>query len=179
MMPRPWPISCIQPTAEGEVRKGTLIVLAAALNVAIAGAACSSARGNENGDGDRASGSGDAVTISGCLTGQDGNFVLTAAPDAAGAVAARAVADERETHSYVLVGGTNLQEQVGKRVEVVGTVEGSQRGIDHDSKKTTTAAAPASGETPTVSTKEEVEVEVRRLNVREVRPAAGTCQLTP
>ena len=159
------------------MRNGTLIVLAAALNLAIAGAACSSARGNENGDGDRASGSGDAVTISGCLTGRDGNFVLTAAPDATAAVAARAVADERETHSYVLVGGTNLQEQLGKRVEVVGTVEGRERGIDHDSKKTTTSA-PASGDTPTVSTKEEIEVEVRRLNVREVRPVAGTCQLT-
>lgn len=160
------------------MRNGTLIVLASALNLAIAGAACSSARGNEDGDGNRASGSGDAVTISGCLTGKDGNFVLTAAPDAATAVAARAVADERETHSYVLAGGTNLQEHLGKRVEVVGTVEGRERGIDQDSKKTT-SAAPASGDTPTVSTKEEVEVEVRRLNVREVRPVAGTCQLTP
>lgn len=157
--------------------KGTLIILGAALNVAIAGAACSSARGNEGGDGDRASSSGDAVTIAGCLTGQNGNFVLTAAPDAAAALAARTVADERETHSYVLVGGTNLQDQVGKRVEVVGIVEGRERGIDHDSKKTT-AGAPASGDTPTVSTKEEVEIEVRRLNVREVRAVAGTCQLT-
>lgn len=161
------------------MRKGTLIVLAAALNVAIAGAACSSARGNEGGDEASASGSGDAVTISGCLTGQDGQFVLTAAPDAAGAVAARAVADERETHSYVLVGGTNLQDQIGKRVEVVGTIEGRERGIDHDASKTTTAAPAAGGDTPTVSTKEEVEIEVKRMNVREVRPVTGTCQLTP
>ncbi len=161
------------------MRKGTLIVLAVALNVAIAGAACSSARGNESGDEARASGSGDAVTIAGCLTGQDGNFVLTAAPDAAGAVAARAVGDERETRSYVLSGGTNLQEHLGKRVEVVGTIEGGAGRIDHDASKKTTAAAPTGGDTPTVATKEEVEIEARRLSVREVRPVAGTCQLTP
>jgi hypothetical protein len=153
--------------------------LAAALNLAIAGAACSSARGNEGGDETAGSGSGDAVTIEGCLTGQDGQFVLTAAPDAAGSIAARAVADERETHSYVLLGGTNLQEHAGKRVEVIGTIEGRQRGIDHDAdKKTTAAPATAGGDTPTVATKEEVEIEVRKLNVREVRPLAGTCQLT-
>jgi hypothetical protein len=163
---------------EGEVRKRTLIVLAAALNVAIAGAACSSARGNESGDEGRASGSGDAVTIAGCLSGQDGRFVLTAAPDAAGAIAARSVGDERETHSYVLTGGSNLQEHLGKRVEVVGTIEGGAGRIDHDAKKTTTTAAPAGGDTPTVATKEEVEMEAKRLTVREVRPVAGTCQLT-
>ena len=161
------------------MRTRTLIVLAAALNLAIAGAACSSARGNESGDETGASGSGDAVTIAGCLTGQDGNFVLTAAPDAAGAVAARAVADERETHSYVLYGGNNLQEHVGKRVEVVGTIEGRAGRIDHDSSKKTTAPAPAGGDTPTVATKEEVEIEARRLTVRDVRPVTGTCNLTP
>ena len=160
------------------MRKRTLIVLAAALNVAIAGAACSSARGNESGDDARASGSGDAVTIAGCLSGQDGQFVLTAAPDAAGSIAARTVADERETHSYVLSGGTNLQEHVGKRVEVVGTVEEGAGRIDHDASKKTTEATPAGGDTPTVATKEEVEIEAKRMNVREVRAVAGTCQLT-
>ena len=161
------------------MRKGKLIVLAAALNMAIAGAACSSARGNEGGDESRTSGSGEAVTIAGCLTGQDGHFVLTAAPDAAGAVAARAVADERETHSYVLVGGSNLQDQLGKRVEVVGTIEGNDARLDHDASKKTAAAPATGGETPTVATKEEVEIEAKRLNVREVRPLAGTCSLTP
>lgn len=161
------------------MRKRTLIVLAAALNLAIAGAACSSARGNEGGDEAAASGSGDAVTISGCLTGQEGNFVLTAAPDAAAAVVARSVADERGTYTYMLSGGTNLQEHVGKRVEVVGTIEGRERGIDHDSSKTTSTPAAAGGDTPTVETKEEVEMEVRRLNVRELRPVAATCELTP
>ena len=158
--------------------KRTLISLTAALTLAIAGAACSSARGDEGEATGRASGSGDEVTISGCLSGSDGRFVLTAAPDAAVATAARAMADERETYSYVLTGGNNLQEHMGKRVEVIGTLEGRGRGIDHDAR--TTAEAPSSGgQTPTVATKEEVEVEVRKLVVREVRPLSGACTLTP
>ena len=161
------------------MRKRTLIVLAGALNVAIAGAACSSARGNEGGDEARAAAQVMRSPSAGCLTGQDGQFVLTAAPDAAGAIAARTVGDERETHSYVLSGGTNLQEHVGKRVEVVGTVEEGAGRIDHDASKKTTEATPASGDTPTVATKEEVEIEAKRMSVREVRPVAGTCQLTP
>ena len=158
--------------------KRTLICLAAALNLAIAGAACSSARGDEGDNDGRASGSGDEVTIAGCLSGSGGNFVLTAAPDAAAAAAARSVADERETYSYVLTGGENLQAHAGKRVEVVGTVEGRGHGIDHDTKKKTEQPGTG-GDTPTVATKEEVEVEVRHLTVREVRPVSGTCTLTP
>ena len=79
----------------------------------------------------------------------------------------------------MLVGGTNLQEQLGKRVEVVGTIEGKDARLDHDASKKTTAAPAAGGDTPTVATKEEVEIEAKRMNVREVRPLAGTCHLTP
>jgi hypothetical protein len=69
------------------VEKRTLICAAAALNLAVA-VACSSARGDEPKAGERASGSGDTVTIAGCLTaGEDGRFALTAAPDAAVATA--------------------------------------------------------------------------------------------
>lgn len=158
--------------------KRTLICLAAAANLAIAGAACSSARGDEREAGAKPSGSGDEVTVSGCLSGENGNFVLTAAPDAAVAATERAFADERETHSYVLNGGTNLQEHVGKRVEVVGHIVGGERELDHDAKAKT--EQPASGkDTPTVTTKEEVEVEVRQLNVSQVRPTSGNCTLTP
>jgi hypothetical protein len=175
-----WPGSCIQCFREGEVRNGTLINLVLGLNLAIAGAACSSARGNEDGRDATASGSGDEVTIAGCLSGTDGRFALTAAPDAAGAVAGRAVVgDERETHSYMLIGGTNLQEHVGKRVEVRGTIVGGEKELEHEAtKKTEQPDATGSGDRPTVKTQEDVEVEVRQLNVREVRAVSGTCQLT-
>ena len=163
------------------MRNGRLISLALGCSLAIAGAACSSARGNEDANDNRASGSGDTVTIAGCLSGsQDGRFALTAAPDAAGSAAARsAMGDERETHSYILVGGDNLQQYTGRRVEVVGTVSGREREIEHDAKnKTEVPNATGGDDKPTVKTTEEVEVEVRTLQVREVRPVAGDCALT-
>lgn len=162
------------------MRNGTLINLVLGLNLAIAGAACSSARGNEDGRDTAGSGSGDEVTVAGCLSGADGRFALTAAPDAGAAIAGRSVAgDERETYSYVLIGGNNLQEHLGKRVEVTGTIVGDGKDIEHEAtKKTEQPDATGSGDKPTVKTQEDVEVEVRQLNVREVRAVSGDCQLT-
>jgi hypothetical protein len=162
------------------VEKRTLICAAAALNLVIA-AACSSARGDEPRAGDDASSSGDTVTIAGCLTGtSDGRFALTAAPDAAVATTARAMDNERDTHSYVLIGGDNLQAHLGKRVEVIGTVTGKKQEMEQEtSKKTEAAPATAGGDTPTVKTSEDIDVEVRQLNVREVRDLAPTCVVNP
>ena len=158
------------------MKKRTLFCAAAALNLAIA-AACSSARGDEPAAGDRASGSGDEVTIAGCLSGtSDGRFALTAAPDAAVSTAARAMDNERDTHTYVLIGGDNLQAHLGKRVEVVGTIEGKKQEMEQESsRKTEAAPATAGGDTPTVKTTEDIDMEVRQLVVREVRDLAPTC----
>ena len=160
--------------------KGQLIIFAAALNLAIAGAACSSARGNEEGGEGRASGSGETMTVAGCLTSSpDGRFALTATPDATVAAAERAVSDERTTHVYTLVGGTDMQSHLGKRVEVIGTVSGREQEIDHDAKKKTETTPTAGGdEKPVVTTKEEVEVEARQLHVQQVRAIDGNCTLT-
>ena len=155
--------------------------LALGFTLATLTAACSAARGNEDGRDATASGSGDTVTVAGCLSGtQDGRFALTAAPDGVSAAAGRAVGgDERETHSYILIGGTNLQQHVGKRVEVVGTVSGRERQVEHDAKKEAEVPNATGGDDkPTVKTTEEVEVQVRQLNVREVRPVTGECTLT-
>ena len=158
-----------------------LINLALGLTLVIFGTACSSARGDDERNEAAASGSGDAVTIAGCLSGtQDGRFALTAAPDPVGAITGRAVAgDERETHSYILIGGNNLQQHVGRRVEVVGTLSGGSRQVEHDDKaKAEVPNATGGDEKPTVKTTEEVEVQVRQLNVTEVRPVDGDCKLT-
>jgi hypothetical protein len=166
------------------VRKQTPIFFAAALSVLTAGAACSSDRGAEPGDANRpAGGSGDALTVSGCLSsGNDGRFVLTAAPDPGVTTAARPGMGERDTYSYVLVGGSNLQSHLGKRVEVSGTLVGREQELDLEAK-TRSEATPTgtSGrqDTPTVTTKEEVDVEVRQLSVRDVREIAPTCQVNP
>lgn len=163
------------------MRNGTLLSLGMSLTLVIAGAACSSARGNEERTDATASASGDSVTISGCLSGTpDGRFALTAMPDAAAAIAGRSVAgDERETHSYILVGGENLQQHIGRRVEVAGVVSDSARQVEHDARlKTEVPNATGGDDKPAVKTTEEVEVQVRQLTVREVRPVAGDCKLT-
>lgn len=162
------------------MKKRTLIYAAGALNVAMA-VACSSARGDEAKAGDRASGSGDTVTIAGCLTaGADGRFALTAAPDAAVAATARAMDNERDTHTYMLVGGDNLQAHLGKRVEVIGTITGKKQDMEQEStKKTEAAPATSGGDTPTVKTTEDIDMTVRQLNVRDVRDVAPTCVVNP
>lgn len=167
------------------MRKRTLFNLAVGLTLVmffvLVGTACSSARGNEERSEAATSGSGDTTTIAGCLSGtQDGRFVLTAAPDGIAATAGRSVAgDERETHSYILTGGDNLQQYIGRRVEVVGTQSGNSRQVEHDAKtKAEVPNATGGDDKPTVKTTEEVEVTVRQLNVREVRPVAGDCKLT-
>ena len=148
--------------------------------MAVVGAACSSARGDEAERGANA-GSGESVTVAGCLSaGPDGRFALTAAPDAAVSTTARAMDNERDTHSYVLIGGQNLQAHVGKRVEVVGTITGKTQDFEREAtKKTEAAPATAGGDTPTVKTKEDLDLEVRQLNVREVRDLAPTCAVNP
>jgi hypothetical protein len=159
------------------VSNHTPIYAAAALTLVMAGAACSSDR-----DGDRTTaGSGEAVTVAGCLTGSDGRMVLTAAPDPGVVTAARPGMGERDTNSYVLVGGSNLQAHLGKRVEVQGTLSGRQREIEHEAKSKSESPTGTSGQrdTPTVETKEEVDLEFQQLNVRDVRELAPTCQLNP
>ena len=168
------------------MRKRTLINLATGFTLVLVftlvifGTACSSARGNEERSEVAASGSGD-TKITGCLSGTpDGRFVLTAAPDGIAATAGRSVGgDERETHSYILTGGDNLQQYIGRRVEVVGDQSGNSRQVEHDARtKAEVPNATGGDDKPTVKTTEEVEVQVRQLNVREVRPVAGDCKLT-
>lgn len=120
------------------------------------------------------------MTITGCLSSSpDGRFALTAAPDAAVSTVARAAADEQETHTYILIGGENLQAHLGKRVEVTGTLTGRTQELDHDAKTKTEQPPTSRGETPTVKTNEEVEISVRQLTVHQVRDVAPTCTVNP
>ena len=162
------------------MEKRTLICVAAAINLAL-GAACSSTRGEEASSSGRDSGSGDSVMIAGCLTsGPDGRFALTAAPDASVATAARAMDNERDTHSYVLIGGDNLRAHLGKRVEVTGTLTGKAQDVEQEStRKTNAPPATTGGDTPTVKTTEDIDMTVRQLNVSAVRELAPTCVVNP
>jgi hypothetical protein len=169
------------------VEKRTPFYVAASFSLAIFGAACSEPQvgGRASSAADptgSASASGGNVSVEGCLNGgPDGRVVLTAAPGPAVTTAARPGMGERDTHSYVLVGGQNLQQHFGKRVAVSGTLMG--RGDELEREMKTEAQAKPTGTTggdkPTVETKAEVDLEVRQLNVAEVREVSPTCQVNP
>ena len=159
------------------MKKTNLIYAAAPLIFAL-GAGCSAISGEKN-DNNPASGSGDTTTVTGCLsTDANGRYALTAAPDATGSMASRMVDDnDRDTKTYVLNGGENLQAHLGKKVEVTGRVSGKQLDMEHKSG-TETQQPPASGgdhNQPTVKTQEEIDLEARHLTVQSVRDVAGTC----
>ena len=164
------------------MKRRTLICVTAALNLAVAGAACSSARGDERKVVDAVKGSGDSVTIAGCLsTDSQGRFALTAAPEATGAAAARAMEIERDTHAYVLTGGSDLQSHIGKRVEVTGKVEGKKIEYENTEKAKSEQPPAAGGKNnePVVKTRESIDLEARQLTVQSINDVAGTCTVTP
>ena len=163
------------------------IYVLASLSLVMVGAACSNNRAEERPSttataDSRATETSDTVKVEGCLSGgTDGRLVVTAAPDPLGNAVARAGAGDRDTHSYVLVGGTNLQTHIGKRVEVTGTLIGKRQEVEQETKRES-QSAPASGDsgkTPTVKTTEAVAIEVRQIQVAGVRELAATCQVTP
>jgi hypothetical protein len=158
------------------------------LSVILGGAACSNYSAEERATpaarGENpTSGSGDMVKVEGCLNGSpDGRVVVTAAPDPLGSTVARAGVDrDRDTNSYVLVGGESLQSHIGKRVEVTGTLIGKKQEVEQEAKQETQSAPASAGsdKTPTVKTSETVDIEVRQLQVAGVRDLAPTCQITP
>ena len=144
-------------------------------------AGCSAISGEKRDAEGRVIGSGE-VTIAGCLSADStGQYALTAAPDASVSTVARAMDDERDTKTYLLVGGDNLQAHLGKRVEVTGTVSGKTLDMEHKDTRSQQEPAAAGGDRnqPSVKTKEEIDLEARQLNVREVRDVAPSCVVNP
>jgi hypothetical protein len=126
---------------------------------------------------------GDELTVRGCLTGTEGRFALTVTPETMGSVASRTAAgDERDTHTYALVGGTNLQAHLGRQVEVTGTVAGRGREVEVDqtesSRQPTGTTGTGEQVTPKVESKTEIEVQARQLTVRSVRSLDQPCATT-
>jgi hypothetical protein len=167
------------------VANRTPIYAAAALITAVAVSACSPDRpagtATPTAEANRpVGGPSDAVTVSGCLSGgPDGRFVLTAAPDKGVTTAARPGMAERDTFSYVLVGGANLQQHVGKRVEVSGTLAGRRQEVETEAKTGDRPTGTSGSQPPKVETKAEVDVEIRQLNVSAIRELDATCKINP
>src|SRR4051812_6001378 len=108
------------------------------------------------------------VTVSGCLRAGDGvdTFVVTASTTSGAPTPA--------TYQLMGVTDTTLRDQIGKRVEVSGTVRARQQ------TEASTPPAPAAGEptgtsgTPKVST--DTKLDLRQLDVSNVKPLGDRCE---
>ena len=157
--------------------------------VALGAAACGSNRDADKsalepaGSSDSKTASRDQVSVTGCVTAnRDTNqFVLTANTSALTSLTNRAGAGEAETFHYQLVGGANLPSYVGKEVVVTGSVEGDGKDVNIEAKDKTTEPSTTTPRgdtvTPAIETKQEIEIQVERLNVATINLTGAPCQV--
>jgi hypothetical protein len=107
------------------------------------------------------------TTVMGCLRAgeSEGTFVLTAARKAPG----------EQTATYHLVGaeGVNLGDHVGRQVEISGVVNAQQEVATRSPAKPAENPTGTTG-TPTVSTA--TELDIKRIDVRQIRKVADRCE---
>ena len=121
---------------------------------------------------------GDApVSVNGCLTAgpEQRRFVLTAASQPLTSTAVRAVGSA-PTYTYELVGGENLDAHLGQRVTVHGRLDGVADSAEFEQQREEAVdTATPRGDTPTVTSTETVEIEVRRLFIESVEASTEPC----
>jgi hypothetical protein len=111
------------------------------------------------------------TTVTGCLRAGDaeGTFVLTTAQTVDGTPAA----------TYHLAGkpDVNLQDHVGRRVEVSGVIDQQSQVTTRQSAQPADNATGTAGKpgTPTVQTG--TQLQIKRLDVTAVKRAGGECEL--
>src|SRR4051794_7589071 len=112
----------------------------------------------------RFSGRTSPITVSGCLrSGEADTYVLTASQANDGAKPA----------TYQLVGQTDpLRQQIGTRIEVSGTIRAKQQ-VEGAATPQATQKATGTAGTPTVATT--TEVDIRQLDVSNVKPLGDRC----
>ena len=109
------------------------------------------------------------TTVTGCLRAGDAanTFVLTTAETAGGARAA----------TYQLTNGSNvnLEEHVGRRVEVSGIVEAQSQIATREASQPADNATGTAGKpgTPTVQTG--TQLSIQKMDVKSIRSAGGDC----
>jgi hypothetical protein len=120
----------------------------------------------------------DPVSVQGCLTAgpNQQNFVLTASSNPMTTTTARVAGQTQPTFTYELVGGQNLGEHVGQQVSVRGRLDDAKDDAEFEQSRETAVDKPTpQGDTPTVTSTEEVEVEVRRIFVEAVERTGQSC----
>jgi hypothetical protein len=112
---------------------------------------------------------GQPTTVTGCLRAGDAEntFVLTTAQTVDGTPAA----------TYHLSGsaGVNLQDHIGKRIEVSGVIDQQARVATREPAQPADDKATGTAGTPTVQTGTQLSLE--RLDVTSVKRADGDCEL--
>lgn len=109
------------------------------------------------------------LTVAGCVKAGDAadTYVLTAA---------RAEGNH-ETATYQLVGGQTdvLRDQIGKQVQVTGTLEAQHEIATSSTAKAPNDSATGTSGTPTVQTR--TSLEINRLTVTAVAPLGDKCDM--
>jgi hypothetical protein len=116
------------------------------------------------------------LTVVGCLQkgAQANQFVLAATADPIAKGVAVATTGAVPNVTYVLSGGTNLGAHVGHRVEITGRTTGNaQRAVSTDSnmKRESIPDKPD----PKVETKEKATIEMRDLQVENLKMVSTSC----
>ena len=151
------------------------------LSLAAGASACSRDRDNSQAfkeSAQRALPDKKQVEVTGCLTAntETNQFVLTANQNALTSLTNRAGAGEAETFHYQLVGGTNLQQYIGKEVSVKGSIEGDGADVDLKTKEKTEEPKRRSDDvTPAIESTQEIELQVEQLNVASIMPTGSSC----
>jgi hypothetical protein len=125
----------------------------------------------------RADRSDEPISVAGCLTAgpEQQKFVLTAESTPLTSMAVRATGTAT-TFTYELVGGENLARYLGQRVTVHGRVDEEQDSAEFAREREAPVdSATPQGDTPTVTSTEVVEIEVRRLFIESVVPSSESC----
>ena len=111
------------------------------------------------------------ITVAGCLNAGEAadTYVVTAA---------RTTGGSAETATYQLVGerAVNLQDHVGHRVEVSGTVQ-TQHEIAASAPAQPAPNERATGTTGTPTVQTRTEIDIRRLAVTSLKPLGDKCEM--
>jgi len=123
---------------------------------------------------------GPEISVTGCLTANvDGRSYALTPSDTTGTPSERTMQmPGRETVTYELVGnGEDFRRHANTVVTVRGTEDASARRQSDIERKDEAAQRPAAGtkDTPTVETKEEVDVNVRRLHAGNIVATGDAC----
>lgn len=107
------------------------------------------------------------VTLTGCLRAGESSDTFVMTTRGTGAL------DEGTTYQLVGREGVDFQSNVGKRVEVQGTVTAARQVASQTAPSPAGERATGTSGTPTVQTR--TEVEIQRLEVQQLRPVAERC----